>query len=64
MARGRRDGRVTRVTADSPGESISGLGRGHGRPARMVFRKTGETPESQRMFAVGAEVRPYPGAEG
>ena len=23
-------------------------------PARMVFRKTGETPESRRMFAVGA----------
>ena len=28
------DSRVTRVTADPPGESTSGLGRGHGRPAR------------------------------
>ena len=29
-----RASRVTRVTADPPGESTSGLGRGHGRPAR------------------------------
>ena len=29
-----RDSRLTRVTADPPGESTSGLARGHGRPAR------------------------------
>jgi len=40
-ARGFRGSRVTRVMADP---AVSGLGRGHGRPARLVCRKTGGTP--------------------
>ena len=39
--RGFGDSRLTRVMEGSP---ITGLDRGHGRPARVVFRKTGGTP--------------------